>query len=335
MNRILKIFLAAAVLFFCTTDLYSQEAGRAEASLGNNEMLMGTLETLSISVPLPSDSARVEFPLLQEAPKDAKYVTLLNDTVELLLNHKQYLKQENGSPVMVYDLSIQVFDSGTYQLPPFEFLVGGQKVLTNPVELIVLPVKVKADDKIDDFSDIAEPFEPLPEDEAETQNVFGKFLPWWLIGAGIILVGLILYFFLRYRKTGTIFSLKPVAPSVKALNKLKKLQNQNLPERGRVKEYYTKLSDILRSYLHGQFGIKTLEKTTTEIMESVSNTSDLVGYEKLLKDIFDTSDFVKFAKINPSEVENRKYWTDAYNFVVSSSPQETGKSKEMKKGGKK
>lgn len=298
--------------------LFISAKGQVKASLEDSELLMGNTTKLEMLVPLPNDSANVEFPALKEAiMQNKKYLSLLNDTIEILTTYNRALEEFNGVYNMRYDLLVQAFDSGTYNLPSLEFIVAGEKITSNPVKLTVLPVKVKADDKLDDFSDIATPFE-LNEELNNVNESESKALLWWLVSIlGLLVVFLILYMFMR--KSGTSFLLKnPPKPYEIALEKLSKLKKQNYPQRGKSKEYYTKLTEILRVYIRKQYGIKTFEKTSSEILMQVENNEFIDKYTDLLKSIFVTADYVKFAKVNPSETENNRCMADAVLFVKNS-----------------
>lgn len=298
---------------------------------------MGKTMKLTVSIPVASDTSKVEFPMLQNAlAARQKYIPLLNDSVELLTEHTVARENQNNKAYVKYSVAVQSFDSGRYELPPLEFIVDGKKVTSNKVAFDVLPVKVKADDKIDPANgDIKEPFElnPNPEEMEEPAG----FL-WWLIPVALIVLAIIAYLYMRYRKTGSLLMLsKPLPPYAVALNKLRKLQGQNLPQKGKTKEYYTKLTDILRGYINRQFRIKTFEKTTSEILKEISEDERLSGYTDVLKSIFETADFVKFAKVQPSVIENSRCLTDAERFVEQShpAPEETKKEEQKKKGGEK
>lgn len=300
-----------------------------------DELLMGHTAALQVSVSIPSDTASVEFPLLREAAaRNRRYVTFAGDSVEMLVAHKKALDVDDGRYSMRYELAVQAFDSGRYELPPLEFMVDGRPVASNSVELSVLPVKAKADDKIDDFTGVAQPFElnPNPEDMVEAESAV---LIWWIVAVAVLLLVAAAGFFL-YKKNGRIFPGGRVPlPYEVALDKLAKLRRQNLPERGKTKEYYTRLSDVLRVYLRKQFGIKTYEKTSAEILRQVEDDETLSRYAGVLRSIFETSDFVKFAKVNPSDVENSRCMSDAVRFVETSRPsqEEDVQNPDRKKGG--
>lgn len=322
------IVLLSAFILTCSQTV----VGQATATLADNELLMGNIGKLEVLVPLPNDSAQVEFPLLSRAKSQKlEYVGLINDSIELRVAHKKALEKNNGKYFMRYDLAIQAFDSGRYKLPSLEFIVAGENVKTNPLDLSVLPVKVKSTDKLDDFTSVSEPFELYPDsDQLEEEEAAG--LTWLWISIVIVLL-ILLGSYLFFRKKGGIFKFRaPLSPYEQAIDKLNKLEKQHLPERGRTKEYYTRLSEILRTYLKRQFEIKTFEKTSSEILMQVSLDEQLSKYENVLKSIFETSDFVKFAKVNPSETENKRCIQEALRFIEASHPQEIN---DQKKGGNK
>ena len=323
--RNFRRFLLSLIILLCAS---STAWAQAVATLADDELLMGKTMPLRVVITLPADTSRVEFPLLQEALRqNKKYVSFVNDTIELLTKFSRAIENEGNGYAMRYDLTVQAFDSGRYEIPALDFLVDGKQIRSNPVSLSVIPVKVKADDKLDDFSSVAEPFEinPYPEEMEEGAAA----LIWWIIAAAVLLLLGALAFFL-FRRNGK-FSLLPKAPAPYqvALDRLRKLRKQNLPQKGKTKEYYTRLTDILIYYLKKQFGIKTYEKTSTEILSQIEGDERLDDYLGVLKSIFETADFVKFAKVNPSEVENTRCLNDAYRFVEVSHPAET---EEKKKG---
>ena len=305
---------------------------QAVSRIDEKELLMGQTATITIEVPVPSDSASVEFPLMREARlQKKKYVALLNDTIEVLTDYKQSLTNRGERNYVNYSLTVQAFDSGTYKIPPFEFLVNGQPVKSDTLSLTVLPVKVTKDDPIDDFSELAQPFEDIPNPK-ELEEEAASTIIWWLIAAAALFLVIIAVIIIRWRKTGALFSIvKPQPPYAVALRKLRKLQEQNLPQKGKTKEYYTRLTDILRTYLRRQFGIKTLEKSTSEILRAVEENEKVSAYSGALKSIFETADFVKFAKVNPSVVENGRCLTEAERFVEASRPQETAENQKGEK----
>ena len=314
--------LLSCVIIFVGISLNSDLIkAQVKATLSEDELLMGKLETLMLKVTLPSDSVIVEFPLLHDKSiGNSKYIPLLNDTIEINRNYKSERYKEGDIWIEQYELTLQAFDSGAYVLPPFEIIINGDTLKSNSLNLKVLPVKVKADDKLDDFTEIAAPFEilPIPEEELNDLDNENEAWIWWLSIAAIALGTLLVFLYMRYRMTGSVFGMKPLPVYMQAINKLYKLRNQKLPQKGKTKEYYTILTDILRGYLNREFKIKTIERTSVEILDDLMRHEDLSPFTEVLKSIFVTADSVKFAKMNTTKEENNRCWEAAYQFVEKS-----------------
>lgn len=114
----------------------------------------------------------------------------------------------------------------------------------------------------------------------------------------------------------------PLPPHIVAISALEALHNRKLWQNNMHKEYYSSLSEILRTYLDGQFGVGAMEMTTDEIIEAIKpialpqkSAMDLVS---LLRD----ADLVKFAKALPEASENEEAYAKAYYFVEETKPVE-------------
>jgi hypothetical protein len=121
-----------------------------------------------------------------------------------------------------------------------------------------------------------------------------------ILGAGVLVWML---WYKRKKEVGPkADEIKP--PHVIAYEELKRLKEMNLPEKGQVKEYYTRLSDIVRHYIENRFSYRAPEMTTEEFMETVKKAPELEKDEKkLLKDFLSSCDMVKFAKYGPTPIE--------------------------------
>lgn len=314
-----RIFIILFTAIGLATGASAQNiAPRAEARLDSAKLLMGNLLRMQVKVIASSDSSRIEFPLLEQL-HGKRYVGLVNDTIEVINPFTIDTIKGNQGVEFNYKFYIQAFDSGNYVLPPFQIKVDGQPIETNAMNLEVLPVKVKADDKIDDFSDTVDPFELVPEDALENEHSSKSWIIWLILGC-VALIILLVYLFMRYRKTGSLLIRKPMAPYQIALKQLDKLQSQKLWEKGKVKTYYTRLFDIIRRYLNRQYGIKTLERTTSEILADVADNPELEMFTPSLERIFAAANFVKFAKVNPAGEENEAVMRDTRQFILESRP---------------
>ncbi|MFH1305729.1 MAG: hypothetical protein ABIH74_04955, partial [Candidatus Omnitrophota bacterium] len=89
-----------------------------------------------------------------------------------------------------------------------------------------------------------------------------------------------------------------------AYEQLKLLKEMDLPKKGRIKEYYTMLSDIIRHYLENRFSFRAPEMTTEEFMAKLKKSPEMQReHKRLLKDFLSHCDLVKFAKYGPTLLE--------------------------------
>ena len=92
-------------------------------------------------------------------------------------------------------------------------------------------------------------------------------------------------------------------------------------QKGQPKEYYTELTDTLRTYIKERFHFNALEMTSGEIIEKLLETNDKQAIADL-RELFQTADLVKFAKHNPLMNENDANLLNAIDFINDTKEQE-------------
>ena len=298
----------------------TMHAGRTmlSARLDTATMMMGSVNTLRLEV-VQDEGVKGEFPLLRNFGERG-YVTLLNDTIELRSDIKvDTTKVWSGRIQIDYKVPVQVFDSGYYRLPEFVYVAGRDSVRSSRLLLIVRPVNVKADDPISPLSDPAEPENPSIFDSLPDWLVYY----WWVILLALLLCSGGWWAWRRYRKEGTILPSRPEPPAYDvALGRLQRLKARKLWESGQEKEFYTILTDILRDYLDGRFGIKAMEMTSSQIMDTLAADRTLRDPRQMMRQILDMADFVKFAMVRPLPEDNVKAFDNAVAFVEATRPVE-------------
>ncbi len=114
----------------------------------------------------------------------------------------------------------------------------------------------------------------------------------------------------------------PLPPHEAALAALEKLRAQRLWQEGRHKQYYSALTDILRTYIAGRYGVSAMEMTSDEIVEAMRGV-DLPRKSAMdLAQILREADLVKFAKAAPEADENEAAYRAACDFVEQTKPEE-------------
>ena len=112
---------------------------------------------------------------------------------------------------------------------------------------------------------------------------------------------------------------KPKEPAhVVAIRELEALHNQKLWQNGKVKEYYSRLTEILRAYLAGRYGVGAMEMTTDEIVVSMKSLALTKKQSASLGELLAESDLVKFAKYIPTEEYHEEAYNTVYYFVEES-----------------
>ena len=101
-----------------------------------------------------------------------------------------------------------------------------------------------------------------------------------------------------------------------------KWHNQN----NKVKEYYSELTDIVRGYIESEIKVSALEKTTDEIIDTLTDFNNAETIEtsketiKKLKALLQEADLVKFAKSKPLAIEIEEDRKDAEDIVNNLKP---------------
>lgn len=212
---------------------------------------------------------------------------------------------------------ITIWEAGGYDLgtvPVLSVGVNAVDTLYSAGQLRIIVSGFEIDPEKDQPFDIRPP--------VKISLKFSEIAGWIALALGIAAVlGIAIWLLIKYRhKIPILGGEKPrVPPHVEAIRKLEALRNQKLPQNGRQKQYWSGLSDILRGYLDGRFGIGAMEMTTDEILAAVAEPRkegliDEKRYENLAG-LLRTADLVKFAKLLPEDDQTDAAWFDAYYFV--------------------
>lgn len=105
------------------------------------------------------------------------------------------------------------------------------------------------------------------------------------------------------------------APHIVAIRLLEQLSTQKLWQNGRHKQYYTRLTEILRDYLEGRYGVAALEMTTDDIVAALRSLELTKKQKSELAELLREADLVKFAKHTPDAETNEAAYYKVYYFV--------------------
>jgi hypothetical protein len=141
-------------------------------------------------------------------------------------------------------------------------------------------------------------------------------------GSALAVVALfvgIIYLIRRMRRKGAVEEKpKPKDPAhIVALRELDHINGEKLWQNGKEKIFYTKVTDALRIYIEDRYDIRTMERTSAEILSDFSKMEVKKSDFELLEEIFTVSDLVKFAKYTASQQENEETIPKAVKFVTN------------------
>ncbi len=215
----------------------------------------------------------------------------------------------SGNDVVVsHSYKITCFEDSVQTFPPLVFRNGPIDIYrTNPIQIQVTSPNIDSAKDIKPIKDII--LLPLSKDEVYSY-LFVSFILLGLV--------LILYFvYIRFIRKENLFDReKPTdPPHVEALTALKLVETENLWQRGNIKDYYDRISDILRAYIEKRFGIKALEQTSHQLMRSM-NEIQLPDYIiQDMDEILIKSDLAKFAQEKHEGEMHLAIMKMAYKFV--------------------
>ncbi|MBL6657727.1 MAG: hypothetical protein ISR00_05285 [Flavobacteriales bacterium] len=209
------------------------------------------------------------------------------------------ISSDSGLLIRQY-YTLTAWDSGVYFIPSIKY---GNSV-NDSIPIYVNTIELGQDDEL---KDIKAPIQtPITFDEAS------PYILGFLIILGIILL-------IRYwLKNRTKKELTPVIkeeiipPHLIALNKLEILNAKKLWQNGKVKEYYTTISEVIRTYIEDGIGTPAMEIPTKEIITQLNQQR--IETSKL-EELLMRSDLAKFAKSQPLEIENEESYKIAIDFI--------------------
>ena len=183
----------------------------------------------------------------------------------------------------------------------------GQKlrIESKPIEMTITS---ELDGQIPDLANL-EPM--LPPIELDSK------LPWnWIIPCallGLFLISL-LWFTRNPKIKAAVVQSRP--PAEIASEQLQRLLAENLPAQGLVKEFYLRLTAIVREFIEGSTGIRAPEQTTEEFLRD-ARLGEVFSKSQSdsLKEFLEAADMVKYAGSLPESSQIERSIERAREFI--------------------
>ncbi|TSA39272.1 MAG: hypothetical protein D4R64_00270 [Porphyromonadaceae bacterium] len=302
----MKSRLSIVILFLFALPSFGQEI-KVNAKLDTTKILLGDQVNLWFMLEHP-EGLRIDFPATGDS---------LAGKIEVLSASKpDTISKMNRIWKIRQRLVVTSFDTGFYVIPPFTFRFNNNhdSIQTRALPLEVLGMAV---DTTKGITDIKLPY--------EIKVTFTEILPYIIVGL-LLLTIIILYIrYLRKKKQGSEIVEKlahtQIPAHLLALEQLDELVREKLWQQGKIKLYYSRLTDIIRQYIELRFKVPAMEQTTEDIIRDFTQAGHIKeGIRKELKTLLELADLVKFAKWYPVAEEHEASQQSAYDFILRTKP---------------
>ena len=280
-----------------------------EARIDSMQILIGEQTGMTVDVSCDA-GALVELPVFQAGQMMTGGVEVVNmsaaDTT--MLNDGKRMTVSRRYVITSFD--VEPLKDTLYTLPPLTVTVNGKEYQTKNLALKVYS---------------------LPVDTLHTDQYFGPktvmdapfaWEDWRLVVWGSVLVLLlaiciaVLAISLHTgRPIIQIIRRKVKQPAHKvALSEIERIKTERTWAQEDSKEYYTQLTETLRTYIQERYGFSAMEMTSGEIIERLTQENDEEALHEL-RELFQTADLVKFAKYQTLINENDANLMTALEYI--------------------
>lgn len=216
-----------------------------------------------------------------------------------------------------FNYIISGYDSARVVIPPIPitYFTGNnsqpQTINTNEVEIFIHTLEVNPQE---DIKDVKQPI-----------RISIDWVFWLIILLIFLLLALLSYFlYKKFKKPDEEVREIRRVPSLPihriALKALDELSSKKLWQQGKVKEYHSELTGIIRKYFEDRYNFNSLEMTTGETMEVINRVMDNQKMIDTTNKFLNNADMVKFAKFVPLATVNEDMMEQAYDIVQKTKP---------------
>ena len=221
-------------------------------------------------------------------------------------------RNEKGRIIREIRYVLETFNTGSYIIPAFDI-----KYKTKPEteEAVVktpevfIEVVTTLDEDASDVRDIRPPV-------VIKKNYFRLYYIVAIVFGVLAIAGAIMLFLYRKKQREVEFVPEPLSAHQIAYNELESLRALKLISEGRIKEYYYRLSNIVRCYIESRFKLMAPERTTEEFLAEMTVTDRLAEeHKELISNFLEHCDTVKFAAYGPDSREIENAFNSAIKLV--------------------
>ena len=302
-----KLLLIIFCIVHCALCIELKSQVVVSASIDSVQMFIGEQAKLTIKAIQPQDYT-LQFPIFSDSiASNLELVsTLKPDTVQL----------ENEKLQISNSYIVTAFDSALIYIPGFELKAGEETYLTNPISIKIVDMPVDTTQQA--ITDIKNVYQP-PIDWMFYLTIVGSIL------LALLLLALVIYLVNKYLKSRKNKDTEPESEPIDprkaheiAYEELEVLRQKQLWQSQQFKAYYTELTEILRRYISNRYAIDAMEQTSDDIISEFRRNKELKEKKeeiKLLSDVLQVADLVKFAKWQPLPDECERSFHQVTQFI--------------------
>lgn len=302
-----KLLLIIFCIVHCALCIELKSQVVVSASIDSVQMFIGEQAKLTIKAIQPQDYT-LQFPIFSDSiASNLELVsTLKPDTVQL----------ENEKLQISNSYIVTAFDSALIYIPGFELKAGEETYLTNPISIKIVDMPVDTTQQA--ITDIKNVYQP-PIDWMFYLTIVGSIL------LALLLLALVIYLVNKYLKSRKNKDTEPESEPIDprkaheiAYEELEVLRQKQLWQSQQFKAYYTELTEILRRYIFNRYAIDAMEQTSDDIISEFRRNKELKEKKeeiKLLSDVLQVADLVKFAKWQPLPDECERSFHQVTQFI--------------------
>lgn len=275
-----------------------------DATIDSLQILIGEQTGIKLQVAMDANQ-HVSFPVYKD--------TLVSgvEIIDVAKLDTQYLNDRQRM-VITQTYTVTSFDSALYYLPPMEVKVDDKSYASKPLALKVYSYTVPLDTLHPDFFF-------APKGVMTPAFIWGDWIGMILcilLIAPIIFV--LIYLVKRLRDNKPIIRKVKVEPKLPphqaAMVAIERIKGEKSWKEDDAKQYYTQLTEVIRTYIRDRFDFNALEMTSSEILEKLHENTDKESLKEL-RELLMTADLVKFAKYKPMINENDANLINAVEFI--------------------
>ena len=299
--RINKILLWLTLVL---PTLYANAQVLVDVKVDSLQLLIGEQTDLTLGVTIGAKQ-KLQLPAFKKGDEIIPCIEI----VDIQRPDTNYMNEGKRMEI-IQRYAITAWDSSLYYLPPFEVTVDGKKYKSKSLAIKVYTVDIDTlhTDKFFPPNGIMD----VPFAWSDWKNVvYCSFLVVFLLFICVVLY----YHIVIGKPIVRIIRRKKVLPPHKvAINEIERIKADRKWANEDSKEYYTLLTDTLRTYIKDRYGFNATEMTSAEIIDRLISENNEEALSEL-REIFTTADLVKFAKYVTLINENDANLVAALEYV--------------------